>query len=338
RDAGHDVRLHRSDRAPVARRVGGCGTDRVRPSRGLPRPPGRSLARAAGAVPDQGPAEADRRRELAPRTSARVRAARHHPRRLSVPQRAVRERPTTARRRRAGLGAVHHRRPAGRPWLGARALDGSRRRVAAQRLLRNRQPGAGRADQGGTRRALRGSVWPCGSGPAVLRGPRAVQARLHRRRLLLPPHQGRQRHRAARRLRVDRAQAHRDRLLDHRRRARLMAWGMTVPLDGVTLDRHPELYRELADMGYTDLWSTESNGADGFTPLALAAAAEPRLRLGTAIVSSFTRGPALLAQSAATMAAAAPGRFVLGLGASSDVIVRRWDDIPVRHAYPRTTE
>jgi probable F420-dependent oxidoreductase len=113
---------------------------------------------------------------------------------------------------------------------------------------------------------------------------------------------------------------------------------MTVPLDGVPLDRHPELYRELAGLGYTDLWSTESNGADGFTPLALAAAAEPRLRLGTAIVSSFTRGPALLAQSAAAMAAAAPGRFVLGLGASSDVIVRRWNGIPFDKPYSRTRD
>jgi probable F420-dependent oxidoreductase len=113
---------------------------------------------------------------------------------------------------------------------------------------------------------------------------------------------------------------------------------MTVPLDGVPLDRHPELYRELAGLGYTDLWSTESNGTDGFTPLALAAAAEPRLRLGTAIVSSFTRGPALLAQSAAAMAAAAPGRFVLGLGASSDVIVRRWNGIPFDKPYSRTRD
>jgi probable F420-dependent oxidoreductase len=117
-----------------------------------------------------------------------------------------------------------------------------------------------------------------------------------------------------------------------------VAWGVTVPLDGVPLAEHPELYTELADAGYTDLWSAESNGADGFTPLALAAAAEPRLRLGTAIVSSFTRGPALLAQSAAAMAAAAPGRFVLGLGASSDVIVQRWNDIVFDKPYSRTAD
>jgi probable F420-dependent oxidoreductase len=116
------------------------------------------------------------------------------------------------------------------------------------------------------------------------------------------------------------------------------SWGITVPLDGVPLAGHPQLYRELADAGYTDLWSAEANGADGFTPLALAAAAEPRLRLGTAIVSSFTRGPALLAQSAAAMAAAAPGRFVLGLGASSDVIVQGWNGIAFDKPYSRTRD
>lgn len=117
-----------------------------------------------------------------------------------------------------------------------------------------------------------------------------------------------------------------------------MAWGITVPVDGIPLAEHPGLYRELADAGYTDLWSAESNGADGLTPLALAAAAEPRLRLGTAIVSSFTRGPALLAQSAAAMAAAAPGRFVLGVGASSDVIVQRWNGIGFDRPYSRTRD
>jgi probable F420-dependent oxidoreductase len=117
-----------------------------------------------------------------------------------------------------------------------------------------------------------------------------------------------------------------------------MAWDVTVPLDGVPLAAHPRLYRELADAGYTGVWSAESNGADGLTPLALAAAAEPRLRLGTAIVSSFTRGPAVLAQSAAALAAAAPGRFVLGLGASSDVIVRQWNGAAFDKPYSRTRD
>ena len=47
----------------------------------------------------------------------------------------------------------------------------------------------------------------------------------------------------------------------------------------------------------------------------------------TGIVNVFTRGPALLAQTAAALADVSGGRFVLGLGASSNVIVERWNGI-----------
>jgi len=55
--------------------------------------------------------------------------------------------------------------------------------------------------------------------------------------------------------------------------------------------------------------------------------------LGTAIIPAFTRGPATLAQSAATIAHAAPGRFALGIGTSSNVIVERWNGIPFEEPY-----
>jgi len=112
-------------------------------------------------------------------------------------------------------------------------------------------------------------------------------------------------------------------------------YGMTVPLTGVPLHQHREIYRRLVDLGYTDAWSAESSGGDGLTPLALAAAWAPELRLGTAILPAFTRGPALLAQSAAAMADAAPGRFVMGIGSSSNVIVERWNDIAFELPYQR---
>jgi probable F420-dependent oxidoreductase len=115
------------------------------------------------------------------------------------------------------------------------------------------------------------------------------------------------------------------------------AWGITVPFDGVPLHEHPSWYREIADAGYTDLWSLESDGSDAITPLVLAAA-EPRLRLGTAILSAFTRGPAVLAQTAAAMADAAPGRVAFGIGASSDVIASRWNGIPFDRPYARVRD
>nr|WP_062340968.1 LLM class F420-dependent oxidoreductase [Herbidospora sakaeratensis] len=100
-------------------------------------------------------------------------------------------------------------------------------------------------------------------------------------------------------------------------------WGITIPFAGSGLDR--ELIAELPSLGYTDAWSAEVNGNDGFTPLALAAEWAPELRLGTAIVPVSTRGPGLLAMTAATVADRAPGRFLLGIGASSPAIVERWN-------------
>jgi probable F420-dependent oxidoreductase len=115
-------------------------------------------------------------------------------------------------------------------------------------------------------------------------------------------------------------------------------WGMTVPLTGLPLAEHREIVAELPGLGYTDAWSAETNGTDGFTPLALASQWAPELRLGPAIVPVYTRGPALLAQQAATLAGLAPGRFVLGIGTSSDTIVERWNGIPFEEPYKRTRD
>jgi probable F420-dependent oxidoreductase len=114
-------------------------------------------------------------------------------------------------------------------------------------------------------------------------------------------------------------------------------YGMTIPF-GAQLSDHKELYRELVDLGYTDAWSSEADGTDAFTPLALAAAWAPELRLGCAIVPAYTRGPALMAQSVASMAEAAPGRFAFGIGSSSNVIVERWNGIPFDEPYKRTRD
>lgn len=105
-------------------------------------------------------------------------------------------------------------------------------------------------------------------------------------------------------------------------------WGLTLPLPGVSLsDLRP--YVEAAEAaGYTDLWTGETGGPDGFTPLALSSAWTSDVRLGTGIVGVFQRGPALLAQQAAAMTDASGGRFVLGIGASSDRMVEGWNQIP----------
>ncbi|HEY7046442.1 MAG TPA: LLM class F420-dependent oxidoreductase [Jatrophihabitantaceae bacterium] len=114
--------------------------------------------------------------------------------------------------------------------------------------------------------------------------------------------------------------------------------GLTIPLGGLPLAEHADLVRALPEFGYTDAWTAEVAGADAFTPLALAAQWDPTLRLGTAIVPVFTRGPALIAMSAATLAGLAPGRFVLGLGASSPAIVHDWNGLAFDEPYRRTRD
>ena len=115
-------------------------------------------------------------------------------------------------------------------------------------------------------------------------------------------------------------------------------YGITIPFDGVSLLEHREWYTRLVDLGYTDVWSAEVDGVDGFTPLALAAAWEPRLNLGLAVAPTFTRGPGLLAMTIAALAEVAGERLIVGLGASSQPVVERWNGIAYERPFARTRD
>ena len=112
---------------------------------------------------------------------------------------------------------------------------------------------------------------------------------------------------------------------------------LTVPVDGFTLPEHADLAREAEALGYRDAWSYESDGLDAFSPLAVAGLASG-MRLGTAIVNVFTRGPATLAQCAAGLAELAPGRVILGIGSGSNVIVESWNGDVFRRPATRVRE
>ncbi|GGM13856.1 LLM class F420-dependent oxidoreductase [Dactylosporangium sucinum] len=115
-------------------------------------------------------------------------------------------------------------------------------------------------------------------------------------------------------------------------------WGLTVPLAGVPLPDHAALLAQLPSLGYTDVWTSEVSGTDAFTPLTLASVWSPTLRLGTAIVPVFTRGPGLLAMQAAALAEVAPGRFAFGIGASSPVVVGDWNAVPFDRPFERSRD
>ncbi|TML89797.1 MAG: LLM class F420-dependent oxidoreductase [Actinobacteria bacterium] len=117
-----------------------------------------------------------------------------------------------------------------------------------------------------------------------------------------------------------------------------MRMALTVPIRDVPLVDVPAIVRRAESAGYDSIWSEESTNYDGFSPLVVAAQHTERMRLATGIVNVYTRGPALLAQSAAALADLSGGRFILGLGASSNVIVEQWNRIPFERPLTKVRE
>ncbi|MGH2955656.1 MAG: LLM class flavin-dependent oxidoreductase [Solirubrobacterales bacterium] len=115
-------------------------------------------------------------------------------------------------------------------------------------------------------------------------------------------------------------------------------WGLTLPLPATSLADSEQHVKRAEAAGYTDIWSGETNGPDGFTPLALCCEWTERPRLGTGVVAVPIRGRALLAQQAAALADASRGRFALGIGSSSDRIVEGWNRMPLERPLTRMSE
>ncbi len=114
--------------------------------------------------------------------------------------------------------------------------------------------------------------------------------------------------------------------------------GLTLPLGGLPLIQHRDVLRELVSRGYTAAWAGEANGLDAVVPLAAAAAWEPTLHVGTGVLPAATRGPGLLAMTAAGLSELAPGRVSFGIGASSPVVVQHWNAADHTHPYARTRD
>jgi F420-dependent oxidoreductase-like protein len=84
---------------------------------------------------------------------------------------------------------------------------------------------------------------------------------------------------------------------------------------------------EAERLGVEFVWSHESWGLDAATPLAFMAARTSRIRLGSGIMQTGTRTPALLAMTAMSLASMSGGRFVLGLGVSGPQVIEGWHGI-----------
>lgn len=89
---------------------------------------------------------------------------------------------------------------------------------------------------------------------------------------------------------------------------------------------------KLADsLGYETVYTTHTAGRESLTVLGAYAHATSRIRLGTGVVPIYTRTPATMAQTAATLDEVSGGRFTLGLGVSHRPVVEHWHGQSIDH-------
>lgn len=95
---------------------------------------------------------------------------------------------------------------------------------------------------------------------------------------------------------------------------------------------------EAERLGVEIVWTAETWGYDGATPLAYLAAKTSRLLLGTGIMQIGSRTPALTAMTALSLADLSKGRFLLGLGVSGPQVMEGWHGVRFARPLERTRE
>ncbi len=112
----------------------------------------------------------------------------------------------------------------------------------------------------------------------------------------------------------------------------------------VTLPAGPNLEDTIArlrwaeDNGYSDAWFSDSGAPDTLTQIAAVAHHTKTVRVGVAVTPVYTRTPAVLAASINVIGQLLPGRFVMGLGSSSQTIMGAWNGIPLDRPLTRVKE
>ena len=115
--------------------------------------------------------------------------------------------------------------------------------------------------------------------------------------------------------------------------------GLSINTRGETSDEELISIAQQADeQGYHSFWAAESWGRDAFTVLTMIACHTQNLRLATGIVNVFSRTPALIAQTIASLDILSNGRAILGLGSSGKVVVEGWHGVPFDSPLARTRE
>jgi alkanesulfonate monooxygenase SsuD/methylene tetrahydromethanopterin reductase-like flavin-dependent oxidoreductase (luciferase family) len=109
-----------------------------------------------------------------------------------------------------------------------------------------------------------------------------------------------------------------------------MATGCFISV-GRSLDEAIERVKLAESLGYETVYTTHIAGRESLTVLTAFALATERIRVGTGVVPIYTRTPATMAQTAATIDELSHGRLTLGLGVSHRIVVEHWHAQRIDH-------
>jgi probable F420-dependent oxidoreductase len=105
---------------------------------------------------------------------------------------------------------------------------------------------------------------------------------------------------------------------------------MDIALTGLAMPiaEFPAIAREAETRGYRTAWVGEASGAEAIVLSTLIATHTARIKIANGVIPVQTRTPIVYGQAAATLGHLAPGRFALGLGLSSEIIIGQWHGLP----------
>ena len=112
---------------------------------------------------------------------------------------------------------------------------------------------------------------------------------------------------------------------------------ITLPA-GPKLEQTIDRLKWAEDNGIPDAWFSDSGAPDTLTQVAAIAHHTSSLRIGVAVTPAYTRSPAVIAASINVISQLLPGRFVMGIGSSSQTIMGQWNGIPLEKPLTRVKE
>ena len=112
---------------------------------------------------------------------------------------------------------------------------------------------------------------------------------------------------------------------------------VTLPV-GPQVEDSITLVKWAEENGFDDVWFSDAMAPDSLTMVAAVAPYTHRMRVGVAVTPVYTRTPAVFAATANVLGQLLPGRFVLGLGSSSQAIMERFNGIEMTKPLTRVKE